>query len=112
MYGSVLMVLMIMARLQVNIGPPVEQNKTDQILASGPYYGKNSLWLPTTGCTDSFMGLEVHCITAPSQLQHVITAQQLQQQHDWQTTCAPLAPVWGLWCLCDLWHVLHTWTCI
>jgi len=44
-YGSVLMVLLVMAVLRVNLGPPVEQNKTNQVLTLGPYHGKKCTWL-------------------------------------------------------------------
>ena len=54
------MVLLVMAGLQVNLGPLVEQNRTDQILTSGLYYGKNSLWLPTTCCTDKYRHRQLH----------------------------------------------------
>jgi hypothetical protein len=65
------MVLLVMAGVQVNLGPPVQQNKTDQIQTLGPCQWKNCLWLSTKSCkknagTDSLMGLEVHNITPPS----------------------------------------------
>ena len=54
------MVLLVMAGVQLNLGPLVEQNKTDQMLTLGPYYGKNCLWLPTTCCADKYRQRQLH----------------------------------------------------
>jgi hypothetical protein len=90
-YGSVLMVLLVIAGVQVNLGPPLEQNKTDQILTLGPYQWKNCLWLPTTSCkknagTDSLMGLEFasckmqqNCVTLPQTIKNLHMRQDLNK---------------------------------
>jgi hypothetical protein len=74
-YGSVLMVLLVMAGMQVNLRPAVDHNNTDRYDIRPVPLEKLSMAPPTSCKTNtginSAMRLKVHNITAPSQPQHV-----------------------------------------
>jgi len=112
------MVLLVMAGLWVNLGPPVEQKKTNQTLNLGPYHRKNCTWLPTTCCADIYRHRQLHG-TWGSLHNSSQSAAALYNSTATPTVtrlseylCPLLAPVGALWYVCDLWHGLHTWTCI
>ena len=100
-YGSVLMELLVMAGLQVNLRPLVEQNKTDEILTLGPYYGKNCLWLPMKCCTEKYRHRQLHGTwdslhnssqSAPACYNSTATP-TVTQRSDYMY---PLSPFWGI----------------